>query len=100
MPDAPEKRPQASGLPPPPVQTPRLKRPPKPPSDADPDLHKAGLAYSIPSALAAPVIVLTLGGAWLDGRFHWGGVATLSGAILGFAAGLLNAIRLANRLNR
>lgn len=59
-----------------------------------------GIAYSLPTALIAPVLVLTLLGAWLDSRTGADSLWTLSGAVIGFVAGLINMLRLADRLNR
>jgi len=87
LPEAPELRPR---LPPQPGA--------EPPNSED--LRRAGLAYTIPVALIAPVVVLTLVGWWLDGQFQMSPLFTLGGALLGFASGLINMIRIANRLNR
>lgn len=62
--------------------------------------QRMGLAYTIPAALVAPILVLTLLGAWLDSQLHRSPLFTLGGAILGFVTGMINMIRLANRLNR
>ena len=68
--------------------------------EAENDKQKLGMAYVLPSALAAPVIVLTLSGYWLDGRFHKSPWFTLVGALLGMVSGFINMIRIANRLDK
>ncbi len=68
--------------------------------EADKDQQKLGMAYVLPSALAAPVIVLTLFGYWLDARFHKSPWFTLIGALLGMVSGFINMIRIANRLDK
>jgi F0F1-type ATP synthase assembly protein I len=62
--------------------------------------QKMGLAYVLPTALAAPVVVLTLAGYWLDQRFHKSPYFTMGGALLGMISGFINMLRIANRLNR
>ena len=64
------------------------------------DYQRMGIAYSVPAALAAPVVVLTLFGAWLDSKTHYSPYFTLGGAVLGLISGLINMIRLVNRLNK
>ena len=64
------------------------------------DKRQMGLAYVLPTALAAPVVVLTVAGYWLDQRYHWSPYATLAGALLGTVSGFINMIRIASRLNR
>jgi F0F1-type ATP synthase assembly protein I len=79
----------------------RPKLPPKErPSEDGAELRRRGLAWTIPSALIAPIVVLTLLGSWLDGRFGTGSAWTAGGAILGTISGFINMIRLADRLNR
>ncbi len=58
-----------------------------------------GVAYSIPIALIAPIILLTAGGWWLDEKLHKSPYFTLGGALLGAAAGFLNMIRMVKKLN-
>jgi hypothetical protein len=63
--------------------------------------RRMGLAYVLPTALIAPVVLLTLVGYWIDqyrgGRDSW---FTLGGALLGILSGFVQMIRIANRLNR
>jgi F0F1-type ATP synthase assembly protein I len=64
------------------------------------DYQRMGIAYSVPAALAAPVVVLTLFGAWLDSKTHFSPWFTIGGALLGMISGLINMVRLVNRLNK
>ncbi len=68
-------------------------------SDDSKQYRQMGIAYTIPAALIAPIVVLTLGGWWLDERFHRSPTFTLAGALLGMVSGLINMLRIANRLN-
>jgi hypothetical protein len=88
-------------LPEPPCLDPRLPEPEPVPSERAAEYRRHGLAYTIPVALIAPVVVLTWIGAWLDGRL--GGASsgwTLGGAIVGIVVGMLNMARLAARLSK
>ena len=69
------------------------------PADQE-DKRQLGLAYVLPTALAAPVVILTVAGYWLDQKYHWTPYATLAGALLGMVSGFINMIRIASRLNR
>lgn len=95
LPDTPE-------LPGPPILVARVPRPqaPKPASDSD-QYRQMGLAYTVPAALVAPVIVLTWIGVWLDGRLGAGASGfTIAGALLGIVVGVINMIRLATKLGK
>jgi len=63
--------------------------------------RQMGIAYSVPAALVAPVIVLTLMGVWLDGRWGLGSSGfTIGGAVLGIVVGMINVVRMASRLGK
>lgn len=64
------------------------------------DARNMGLAYVLPMALAAPIVLLTLAGWWLDDHFHKSPYFTLGGALLGTVSGFINMIRIAGKLNR
>lgn len=84
-------------------EAPKLKPnlpPIKKPSDEARDYQQMGLAYSLPAALVAPILALTLGGWWLDERFHRSPTFTLGGALLGTVTGFINMFRIANRLDK
>ncbi len=83
-----------------PVYKPTLPKRPSRAAKPTDEGYKAGLAYIIPTALIAPIVVLTLGGALLDDKLHSAPNATLIGAVLGSVAGFVNMIRIANRLNK
>ena len=82
-----------------PKLSPALPPRPKPPSEERTDLQKAGIAYTLPASLIAPIIVLTIAGYWLDERFHKSPAFTIAGALLGAVSGFINMIRIANKLN-
>ena len=62
--------------------------------------QQMGLAYTLPAALVAPIVVLTLLGWWLDERFHKSPTFTLAGALLGMVTGFINMFRIANKLDK
>jgi F0F1-type ATP synthase assembly protein I len=77
------------------------KRPVSATDDAElKEAQRTGLAYVLPSALAGPIIGLTLLGAWVDSRWKTGPWGVLIGALLGSVSGLINMVRLSDRLNR
>lgn len=81
------------------VQLPTVQKPGTSPQSEQ--YRQMGLAYSLPAALIAPVLVLTLVGAWLDSKYPSAKSAfTLLGALLGLIVGVRNMIRLASRLGR
>ncbi|MGC8666619.1 MAG: AtpZ/AtpI family protein [Chthonomonadales bacterium] len=103
-----EERPESDEQVPP---LPEVPEPPKvevrlPPKEArqtedlEAGYRRMGIAYTIPIALVAPIVLLTLLGAWLDGRLRHSPAFTLGGALVGIVVGLLNMIRLVARLNR
>jgi F0F1-type ATP synthase assembly protein I len=57
-----------------------------------------GIAYTVPTALLAPIVALTWLGVWLDGRFGWTPAASIGGLILGIVCGTINMVRLFRRL--
>jgi F0F1-type ATP synthase assembly protein I len=83
-----------------PTLKPDLPHMPKPRGEGATEQQRMGLAYTLPAALIAPIVVLTLTGYWLDNRFHKSPYFTLGGALLGAVTGFMNMIRIANRLNR
>jgi F0F1-type ATP synthase assembly protein I len=62
--------------------------------------RRMGLAYIIPTALIAPIVLLTLAGWWLDDHFHKSPYFTLGGALLGTVSGFINMIRIAGKMDR
>lgn len=87
-------------LPEAPKWTPRLPPHPKVRQAEPSQYQRMGIAYTIPAALIAPIVVLTLLGAWLDARYHTSPNLTLGGALLGTISGFLNMIRMVNKLNK
>lgn len=89
-------------LPEPPTPSVRLPKPRNPGSSAQADEYRRmGVAYTIPIALIAPVIVLTLLGSWLDKKLFGGGSGlTIAGAILGLVVGVRNVLSMVSRLDK
>lgn len=94
------KVPPIPDLPKAPELRPNLPAKPQHPSSERTDLQKAGIAYTLPASLIAPVIVLTIGGYWLDQKLNKYPIFTITGALLGTISGFINMIRIANKLNR
>lgn len=88
LPDVPELKPN---LPKP--QKSRLQ-------DSASEYQRLGVAYTIPIALITPILLLTLGGAWLDSRYQKSPWFLLGGALIGTIVGFINMIRIANKLNK
>ncbi len=87
-------------LPKPPALHPELPPPDSPVSERSAGYRRFGLAYTIPTALIAPVVVLTLLGAWLDQRMGSASSGyTIGGAVIGLVVGTMNMLRLAARLD-
>ncbi|MCS7208692.1 MAG: AtpZ/AtpI family protein, partial [Fimbriimonadales bacterium] len=92
--------------------TPELPEPPKaeferpklPSMQPSPAFQRStraiSLAFSVGFALAAPIILGALVGYWLDGQFGTAPTWTMILTLLGMAAGLMQLIRIANKLNR
>ena len=72
----------------------------KKPSEEARNYQQMGLAYTLPAALVAPILVLTLLGWWLDEKFHRSPIFTLCGALLGTVTGFINMFRIANKLDK
>ncbi len=84
---------------PPAIQSKLPKYPDKGETQEAKDARRMGLAYSLPIMLVAPVLLLTIAGAWLDEKMKTSPWFTLAGVLLGMISGLINMIRTANKLN-
>ena len=62
--------------------------------------RRMGLAYVLPTALIAPIVIITLAGWWLDDHFHKSPWFTLGGALLGTVSGFVNMIRIAGKMDQ
>ncbi len=92
--------------------TPELPEPPKveferpqlPGAQPSPTFQRntraISLAFSIGFSLAGPVILGALLGYWLDGRFGTSPTWTMILTLLGMVAGLVQMIRVVNKLNQ
>lgn len=105
--DEPEEEPTLPEVPPRPplpevphVQFERPKLPGSPPPAFQQSARAMSLAFSIGFALAGPIIVGALVGYWLDSRFGTNPTWTIVLVLLGTVAGLVQLIRIANRLTR
>ncbi len=103
--DIPERFP----APPPPTRIPdapkiEVKLPPvagkQAPGTVTPGSYqKVAIAATAASSFIAPIIVLGLGGWWLDQRFHIN-ICAFIGTVLGFIVGILSLMRVIQQLNR
>ncbi len=63
--------------------------------------QKAALALSSVGAFTTPILVLTLGGYWLDEKFHHTTmIFTILGLLAGMAVGTVSLISIMNRMMR
>lgn len=86
---------------PPKVEFERQKLPNSQPSPAfQRNVRAISLAFSVGFALAGPVIVGALIGYWLDNRLGTGSVWTLVLTLVGVVAGMVQLVRIANKLNQ
>lgn len=70
------------------------------PSGVEPGSYRnTALASQAATSFIAPIMVLGVGGAWLDTKFHTGGIVTVVGFILGFVVGVVGLLRIVNRMN-
>ncbi len=63
------------------------------------DASAATLAASLGVALAAPPLIMYLVGSWLGRVTGWGDVTGVAGAVLGIAAGILQAARIIRQID-
>ena len=80
--------------------TPSLPPLPRPKAEEQAEQYRQmGVAYLIPTALIAPILILTIIGAWMD-RTYKASYFTLAGAVLGIVVGFINMIRFMAKLNK
>ncbi len=104
-PDEEERVPKLPPMPelpePPKVEFERPQLPGAAPSPAfQRNTRAISLAFSIGFSLAGPVILGALFGYWLDGRFGTSPTWTMILTLLGMVAGLIQMIRVVNKLNQ
>jgi len=105
---SPDEEPRIPEVPPtPPLPEPpkvEFERPKLPGGQPSPTFQRnaraISLAFSVGFSLAGPIILGALVGYWLDGRFGTGSLWTLILTMLGMVAGLVQLIRIANKLNQ
>lgn len=61
--------------------------------------NKMALAATAASSFIMPIILLALGGYWLDGKLHTAPWLVFIGLLLGLAAGVTGLLRVAKRLS-
>ena len=63
--------------------------------------RKVAIASTAASSFIAPILVLGVGGWWLDQRLHTSvGICAFIGTVLGFIVGVLTLMRVIRQLNR
>lgn len=62
--------------------------------------RKLAIAATAASTFVAPILVLSVGGWWLDQRLHTSGICAFIGAIVGFIAGIVSLLRVIQQLNQ
>ena len=62
--------------------------------------RKVAIAATAASTFITPIIVLSLGGWWLDQRMHSStGIFAFLGALVGFVVGIISLLRVIQQLN-
>lgn len=56
------------------------------------------LAFEVGFLLAVPIVVLLLGGLWLDSKLHTFPICTIFGSLVGFIGGIINTYRVIIKL--
>lgn len=87
-------------LPDAPTLKPNLPSRSKPKNESAKDYQQMGIAYTIPALLITPIVLLTVGGWWLDTHYHKSPAFTLGGALLGTVCGFINMFRAVSKLNK
>jgi hypothetical protein len=106
-----EEIPERFPAPPPPAAMPEapkieVKLPPLPgkptPGTVAPGAYtKVAVAATAASSFITPIVVLGVGGWWLDQRLHFGiSICAFIGTVLGFILGILALMRVIQQLNR
>lgn len=84
-----------------PKLSPKLPPRPKQPGEGDfqPGSYgKIAIAATAASSLIMPIIVLSVGGWWLDGKLHTSPWLAFTGVLLGLAAGVTSLMNVIKRL--
>ncbi len=103
--------PERFPAPPPPTELPQAPRidvklpaPPGGPGAGRPapgSYRKVAIAATAASSFIAPILVLGVGGWWLDQRLHTSvGICAFIGTVLGFIVGILSLMRVIKQLNQ
>jgi hypothetical protein len=82
------------------VKLPVLPDVPRPGSPAPGAYRKVAIAATAASSFISPILVLGVGGWWLDQRLHSGGICAFIGTVIGFIAGIVALLQVIRQLNR
>lgn len=62
-------------------------------------MGKMAIASTAASAFVSPIIILSVAGWWLDQKMKTGPWLAFSGVVLGFVVGVVQLLRITNKLN-
>jgi len=62
--------------------------------------RKVAIAATAASSFISPILVLGVGGWWLDQRLHSGGLCAFAGTVIGFIAGIVALLQVIRQLNQ
>ena len=62
--------------------------------------RKVAIAATSASSFISPILVLGVGGWWLDQKLHSGGICAFVGTVIGFIAGIVALLQVIRQLNR
>ncbi len=83
------------------VQLPPRAGKPQPGTVAPGSYQKVAIAATAASSFIAPILVMGVGGWWLDQRLHTSiGICAFVGTVVGFIVGILSLLRVIQQLNR
>ena len=82
------------------VELPALPEIQRPGSPAPGAYRKVAIAATAASTFVSPILVMGVGGWWLDQRLHSGGIWAFAGTVIGFIAGIVALLQVIRQLNR
>jgi hypothetical protein len=82
------------------VKLPPREGRPQPGTVAPGGYQKLAVAATAASSFVGPILVLGVGGWWLDQRLHTNGTCAFIGTVVGFIAGIFSLLRVIQQLNR
>jgi hypothetical protein len=72
---------------------------PKPGSIEPGSYGKAAIAFTAASSFTMPIIVMSVGGWWIDGKFKTAPWGVFIGVVVGFAAGISSLLNVIKKLS-